>query len=234
MAVQGAQRRPRQHQGTPSDRKLRRLRQCHPGIVDGRRGGGQFGASGHADGYGRRRDGAVPELPEVRSGRPQMGGSRPFRALGRARLDAALFDAVPHRLCPADAAGHPQFPPGRQPLCRAPREFRAAGRGMHHRPARPGLCHGGRHGRCRAPSERHPWRRPGRSPHLGDRGRRLPDGRHQSRGGRPGRASEARQADRAVGRQQDHDRRRGLALVERGHPRALPRLGLAGRRVRRP
>ncbi len=42
--------------------------------------------------------------------------------------------------------------------------------------------------------------KPRRSPHLGGRGRWLPDGRCQPRGGRAGRASEAEQADRAVRR----------------------------------
>ena len=40
----------------------------------------------------------------------------------------------------------------------------------------------------------------GRSPHLGGRGRWLPDGRGQPRGDRACRASRARAADRAVGR----------------------------------
>jgi hypothetical protein len=53
--------------------------------------------------------------------------------------------------------------------------------------------------------------RPGRRrpPHLGDRRRRLPDGRRQPRGDQPGRPPEAQQADRAVRRQQHHHRRRG-------------------------
>ncbi len=40
----------------------------------------------------------------------------------------------------------------------------------------------------------------GQGPHLGDRGRRMPDGGHQPRSDRPCRAFEARPDERAVGR----------------------------------
>ena len=65
--------------------------------MDARREG-QVRPSRHADGHGRRRDGAVHPLPEVRPGRPELAGPRPLRALGRPRLDAALFAPLPHRL----------------------------------------------------------------------------------------------------------------------------------------
>ena len=51
-------------------------------------------------------------------------------------------------------------------------------------------------------------RRPRRSPHLGDRRRRLPDGRHQPGGDRARRPPEAQQADRHLRRQRHLDRRR--------------------------
>ena len=66
-------------------------------------------------------------------------------------------------------------------------------------------------------------RRSGRSPHLGDRRRRLPDGGRQPRGGGAGRPSRPRPADRLLGRQPDHHRRRDrsfdLARISR---RATP------------
>ncbi len=58
-------------------------------------------------------------------------------------------------------------------------------------------------------------RSPGRSPHLGHRLRRRPDGGHQPRGDRPRRPPAARQADRAVGRQPHLDRRRHRAVPVR-------------------
>ena len=72
-------------------------------------------------------------------------------------------------------------------------------------------------------------RRAGRSPHLRDRRRRLPDGRRQSRGRRARRASQARPADRSVGRQQHHHRRLDRAVAQRGCGRA-PRRRRSGTR----
>ena len=67
-------------------------------------------------------------------------------------------------------------------------------------------------------------RRPGRSPHLGDRRRRLPDGRRQPRGGVACRASAASsKLMRAVGRQPHLDRRRHRAVLHRRHAEALRR-----------
>ena len=66
----------------------------------------------------------------------------------------------------------------------------------------------------------------GRSPHLGDRRRRLPDGGHQPRGDLARRPSAARPADRPVRRQQHHDRRRDHARrVRRPGRRFKARLG---------
>ena len=76
------------------------------------------------------------------------------------------------------AAGHPEF--GEHP-----------GDRDHHRPARPGHRHRGRHGARRAPAGGAVRQLAGRSPHLGDRLRRRPDGGHQPRGGRARRASAA-------------------------------------------
>jgi hypothetical protein len=66
-----------------------------------------------------------------------------------------------------------------------------------------------------------------------DRRRRLPDGRHQPRGGRACRPPEARPADRAVGRQQDHHRRLDRPVAQRGRDGAPCGERLAHGRVRR-
>ena len=101
-----------------------------------------------------------------------------------------------------------RLPPARQPLRRPSREFPARRRRGDHRPARPGPRDGGRHGDRRAPSQRRVRRRPGRSPDLGGRRRRLPDGGRQPRGGGPCRPSRPGPADRLLGRQPHHHRRR--------------------------
>ena len=50
--------------------------------------------SRHAHGHGRCGDRAVLPVPEIRSGRPRLARPRPLRAVGRPRLDAALFAAL--------------------------------------------------------------------------------------------------------------------------------------------
>ena len=79
-------------------------------------------------------------------------------------------------------------------------------------PLGPGHRHRGRHGAGRAAAGGALRRRPARPLHLCRRRRRLPDGRHQPGGDRPRRAPAARQADRALGRQPDHHRRRRPTL----------------------
>ena len=80
------------------------------------------------------------------------------------------------------------------------------------RAARPGSRQFGRHGARRTASRRRIRRRSRQSLYLCDLRRRLPDGRDQPRGDLAGRPSAAQQADRAVGRQFDHDRRRHRAF----------------------
>ena len=77
--------------------------------------------SGHPGlpmGCGRHRDGAVHPLPEVRSARPALARPRPLRAVGRPRLDAALFAALSDRLRGHDDRRDQEFPPAR--LARPP------------------------------------------------------------------------------------------------------------------
>ena len=112
---------------------------------------------------------------------------------------------------------------------------RAPGHRDHHRPARPGHRHRGRHGAGRAHAGRPVRPLAGRSPHLGDRLRRRPDGGHQPRGDRPRRPSAAVQADRALRRQPHLDRRRHRAGGLGRRDEAVRRVWLgdqAGRRAR--
>ena len=144
------------------------------------------------------------------SGAPQLAGSRPLRAVGGPRLDAALCAAASHRRrCqPRRHQGVPAMgledagPSGIRPHAGCRDHDRTAGAGDRDR-----CRHGARraHGQCAA------WRRPGRSLHLCDRRRRLPDGRHQPGGDLARRSSPARPADRAVRRQRHLHRRADLA-----------------------
>ena len=114
---------------------------------------------------------------------PALVRSRPLRALGRPRLDAALQPAAPDRLRPV-ARRHQAVPPVGQQDAGAPRARPHAGRGDHHRAARAGLRQRGRHGdrRGAARGALQPSRIRGhRSRHLRDRQRRRPDGRRRVR-----------------------------------------------------
>ncbi len=189
----------------------------------------------HADGHGRRRHRAVDAVPEIRPRRPALAGPRPLRAVGRPRLDAAVCAAASDRL-----RGHDD---GRDP--------RASGSSAPRPPGHPEYGHAPPASRppparsARASATRSAWRWPsgswrrasattGRSPHLGHRRRRLPDGGHQPRGDLAGRASPAQQADRAVRRQQHLDRRADLAVRVRRPGGALQGLRLERAARRRP
>ena len=84
-----------------SDAFTQRARQRDPRAGHGRGAACEFRPPRHADGDGGHRRGAVERLPAARSGRPRVAGSRPLRALQRARLDARLRAPPPHRLCAA-------------------------------------------------------------------------------------------------------------------------------------
>ena len=81
---------------------------------------------------------AVDADHEVRRGRPGLARPRPLRALGRARVDAAVLDALPHRLR-ARARRPAPVPPVGLAHARPPRVRPHAGRRDHDRTARPGL-----------------------------------------------------------------------------------------------
>ncbi len=151
----------------------------HPPARHGRGAGGEVRPSRHADGHGGRRRRPVRQPSEIRRPGPVLAGPRQVHPVGRAWLDAALCRPAPDRQCRHDAGRAAQLPPDGRP---------------HRRPSGARPCHGARdhHGAARPGSRqrRRPrHRRAGaggplraedrRPPHLGDRRRRLPDGRHQ-------------------------------------------------------
>ena len=164
------------------------------------------GPSGSADGRGRRRDGAVYALSEIRSGRSRLARPRPLRALGRPRLDAHLRAPSSARLREDDHRRAQALSPVRLADARASRIRTHSGHRDHHRPARPGHRQRGGNGDCRTPPCGCVRRRHCRSHHLCARLRRRPDGRHQPGGHRTRRAPEAEKAHCAVRRQRHLDR----------------------------
>ena len=204
------------------------------GAGDGRGAEGEFRASGTADGHGRRGDRPLREAPEVRCEHAVLAGPRPLRAVGRARVDAALRPLVPDRLQPHDDRRDQAVPPARL-AHRGPSRVRARARDRDDDgAARPGARERRRHGDRRGEPCR-PLRAQGRRPpHLGHRRRRLPDGGDQPRGDRPRREAAAEPADRDVGRQRHLDRRQGQPRRRHRPEGALRGRRLVGARVRRP
>uniref|UniRef100_A0A0N4ZCV8 LigA n=1 Tax=Parastrongyloides trichosuri TaxID=131310 RepID=A0A0N4ZCV8_PARTI len=225
--------------GAPGSRRDRRpscIRQAfaqadgrrHPGAVHGCGRKGQERPPRHADGHGRRRHRPLFEIPEVRRQPPRLGRPRPLHPVGGPRLDADLQPAAPDGLQGRDAGTAGKLPPvglqdRRPPGIRPHRRRRD-----HHRPAGSGPGHLGRFRPGGAASGGALRQGSGRSPHLGRRRRRLPDGRRVARGHRPGRPPEAEQAVRPVGRQRNHHRRQGVAVGRHRPADALQGLRLGG------
>ncbi len=84
----------------------------------------------------------LPELSALRPGASALARPRPFRAVRRARLDAAIRPALPDRLRGHDARRAEALPPaGREDRRRTHPEFGHAYTGIEttHRPAGPGV-----------------------------------------------------------------------------------------------
>ena len=127
--------------------------QCSAGAGDGCGGGGEERASGDADGNGSNRARALARRAAAQPVASALAGPRPFRAVERPRLDAAVRAAAPHRLRSADR-GAEAIPPAPLEDARAP-GARPHRRGRdHHRAARAGPRQRGRHGAGRAPARR--------------------------------------------------------------------------------
>ncbi len=100
------------------------LHQHHPHSLHGCRAAGQIRTSRHADGACSA--GLHPLEPgnALRSGRPHLAQSRPFRPLQRPRLDAAVVRAAPHQDASGEcrlrdarkALGHPRRHPALPPV----------------------------------------------------------------------------------------------------------------------
>ena len=187
--------------------------QRHPLPGDRRRRAGEVGSSGHADGHGRRRYRSVFAVPQIRSCRPGVAGSRSFCAVRRSWLDAAVCAVAPDGLRGRDVGRTQGLPAMGIEDAGTSRVWPHPGCRDHHRAARAGHRHRRRHGAGRAADERTLRRRLRRSLHLCDRGRRLPDGGPQPRGDLAGRPSQAQSPDRAVRRQRNLDRRRDVAVM---------------------
>ena len=208
--------------------------QRDPRARDGCGRGGQVRPSRHAHGHGGRRDRPVHAVPALRPGRARVARSRPLRAVGRARLDAALRAALPDRLSGHGPRAAAALSPARL-AHRGPSRIRPCARHRdHHRTARPGPRQRGRHGARRAPSARPVRGGSGRPPHLRDRERRRPDGGHQPRGVLVRRPPAPRPPDRALRRQPHLDRRVDGARPVRRRAHAVRGVRLAGQRDRRP
>ena len=162
-------------------RDAQRHGQRHPLALDGCGRKGQFRSPRPADGLRRYRDRALHQGDEVRSRRSLVARSRPLRALGRPRLDAALLGALSPRLRGHDDRPDQAVPAAQLEDRRPPRISLRRRHRDHHRPARPGPRQLGRHGDRGSKARGRVRRRSRRPPHLGARRRRLPDGRHLAR-----------------------------------------------------
>ncbi len=207
-----------------------------PRARDGCGPAGERGPSRHGDGA---RPGRVPPLPgraAPQPGRSRLARTRPFRALGGARVHPPVRGPPPLRLRPH--AGRPApVPAVGLAHSRPPRARSHAGGRDDHRPARPGVRERRRHGDRAALPRRslQPAAPRGRRLlDLRDLLRRRPDGGRQPGGRLDRRAPRPRTARLRLRRQPHHDRRHDVALVhDRGQGKALRGIRLA-RPARRP
>ena len=142
--------------------------------------------------------------------------------------------AVPDRQQGHDARPDQAFPPAGIADAGPSRELPHQGHRDHHRPARPGHRHRGRHGAGGEDAGRRVRQEGGRPSHLRARLRRRPDGRRVAGSDRDGRTLEAQQDDRAVRRQRHLDRRPDLDRRFGRPGEALQVRRLGGRTDRRP
>ena len=163
----------------------------------------------HADGHGGRGDRPVYPVPEVRSARHPNWPDRDRFILSAGHGSMLLYSLL-HLTGYADMTLEraQELPPiglARPPAIR--NTATPTGIETTTGPLGQGLGNSVGFALAERILERALRRRPGQPLHLRDRWRRLPDGRHQPGGDLARGASEARQADRAVRRQFDLDRR---------------------------
>ena len=174
------------------------------------------------------------KAPALRRGRPRLARPRPVHPVQWPWLHAALCAALSDRLAGHDAGADQELPSAWLEH-RGPSGIRARqGDRDHHRPAGPGA------GQCRGLRHRRgiPARQVGpedhRSPHMGLRRRRLPDGRRQPRGDRACRPAGTEPPDRDLGQQRHHHRRQGRPRRPHRPDGAFRGRGLGRVRLRRP
>ena len=156
---------------------------------------------------------------------PAVARPGPVRAVGGARLDAAVLDALPDRVR-AHARRPQELPPAREPDRRAPRVRARRGHRGHHRAARPGHLDVRGAGAGRAHAGRALQRRrahAGRPSHVHDRERRRHAGGRRLGGVLARGPPRARAPDRLLRRQPHLDRGRHERRVLRGRGRAASR-----------
>ena len=165
------------------------------------------GHPGRADGHGARGLLPVATIPALRPAGPDLAQPRPFRPVGRARVDAPVLAAPPDRgegrqqglrdvgRAVGAAGGDQALPAAWQPLPRPPGVPLDQRRRNHHRPARAGAGQQRRHGHRRAvvgrPVSPAGLRGPDRLQRLRPVRRRLHHGGNLGGGGFVGRPPEA-------------------------------------------
>jgi len=154
------------------------MHRYHPGPRHGRGAAGRQRTPRHADGARPRGLAAVDPAPAARSPPPRLARPRPFRAVLRACLDAAVQPAAPDRLRPPARRDQALPAVGLQDAGASRARPHRGGRD-HHRTTGPGPGQRRRHGDRGAPAGAalQPSRpRADQAPDLGVRQRRRSDG----------------------------------------------------------